>query len=144
MAVQPRQRDDSGKPIQLVYVRTARFVYPDFQVYCFVHHVHVYRRDKECSCSCCQRWWLSACICSGVYHYRIQHCHPIGGMDEQDQESRGTGCVRSEGYESLLSMFICTCSRVPRPRPDFRRLGWFSMSPLPRLHHYDIMTIVGT
>ena len=22
--------------------------------------------------------------------------------------------------------------------------GWFSMSPLPRLHHYDIMTIVGT
>jgi len=29
MAVQLRQRDDSGKPIQLVYVRTARFVYPD-------------------------------------------------------------------------------------------------------------------
>ena len=50
MAVQARQRDDSGKPIQLVYVRTARFVYPDFQVYCFVHHVHVCRRDKECSC----------------------------------------------------------------------------------------------
>ena len=22
-------------------------------------------------------------------------------------------------------------------------LGWFSMSPLPRLHHHDIMTIVG-
>ena len=42
MAVQARQRDDSGKPIQLVY--------PDFQVYCFVHHVHVCRRDKECSC----------------------------------------------------------------------------------------------
>ena len=21
--------------------------------------------------------------------------------------------------------------------------GWFSMSPLPRLHHHDIMTIVG-
>ena len=35
MAVQARQRDDSGKPIQLVYmyVRTAQFVYPDFQVY---------------------------------------------------------------------------------------------------------------
>ena len=64
MAVQARQRDDSGRPIQLVYVRTARLVYPDFQVYCFVHHVHVCRCDKECSCSCCQRWWLSACICS--------------------------------------------------------------------------------
>jgi len=22
-------------------------------------------------------------------------------------------------------------------------VGWFSMSPLPRLHHHDIMTIVG-
>ena len=22
-------------------------------------------------------------------------------------------------------------------------IGWFSMSPLPRLHHHDIMTIVG-
>ena len=22
-------------------------------------------------------------------------------------------------------------------------LGWFAMSPLPRLHHHDIMTIVG-
>lgn len=62
------------------------------------------------SCSCRQRWWLSACICSGVYHYRIQHCYPIGGMDEQDQESRGTGCVRSEGvdtFEKLLASKNC-------------------------------------
>ena len=33
MAVQARQHNDSGKPIQLVYMRTAQFVYPDFQVY---------------------------------------------------------------------------------------------------------------
>ena len=44
-----------------------------------------------------------------------------------------------------MSRKLGDADRASVSLPALERLpvGWFSMSPLPRLHHHDIMTIVG-
>ena len=44
--------------------------------------------------------------------------------------------------ELTINIDYIVQSTQPRSRYSSNMIGWFSMSPLPRLHHHDIMTIV--
>jgi len=53
------------------------------------------------------------------------------------QEGLTLVCAHA-AHKRLLSIHSC-----PPGRPPNEDVGWFSMSPLPSLHHHDIMTTVG-